>query len=177
MHVIAFARRRQRRKLDSLRDLVLPLAASAATGAIVMFLADPDRGKRRRAIVRDRTFAAIRRSGRRANKLSHRTEARISGLASWALHLSRGPEPVVDDQMLTDRIMSRVFRDREIPRGRININVEDGVAVLRGQLEKPEQIRELQEAVEHVPGVRDVESYLHLPKMTAPNKEQALSHT
>jgi hypothetical protein len=174
MQVIVIRRGRQRRDFGSWRDLMLPLTAGAATGATFMYLADPDRGRRRRVIARQRTIAAIRRSRRHANKLSRRTSAKISGVASWALHLPGGPEPVVDDQMLTDRIMSQVFRDREIPRGRVNINVQDGVAVLRGQLDQPEQIRELREAVEHVHGVREVESYLHLPEVAAPNKEQAL---
>jgi BON domain len=174
MQVVVITLSRQRRNFGTWRELMLPLTAGAATGATFMYLADPDRGRRRRAIARDRANAAIRRSGRRAGKLSRRTSARISGMASRAMHLPIGPGKVVDDQMLTDRIMSQVFRDREIPRGRVNINVQGGVAVLRGQLDQPEQIRELREAVEHVHGVRKVESYLHLPEVTPQNKEQVL---
>jgi BON domain len=172
--VIVITPGRKRRDLSPLRNLVLPLTAGAATGATFMYLVDPDRGRRRRAIARDRTFAAFRRTSRKADKLSRRTGSKISGMASWALHLPSGPGPAVDDQMLTDRIMSQVFRDRNIPRGRVNINVQGGVAVLRGQLDEPSQIHELRDAVEHVPGVRLVESYLHLPDATPRNKEQAL---
>jgi BON domain len=176
MQVIVITLGRKSRNYGSWRELVLPLTAGAATGATFMYLADPDRGRRRRAIARDRTNAAIRRSGRRAGKLSRRTSSKLAGMASMALHLPIGPGKAVDDQMLTDRIMSQVFRDREIPRGRVNINVQDGVAVLRGQLDQPEQIRELREAVERVSGVRKVESYLHLPQVTPLNKEQVLGH-
>jgi hypothetical protein len=175
MRNIVISRGRQRRRrFGSLRDIMLPLTAGAMTGATLMYMADPDRGRRRRAIARDRTAAALRRGERRARKLGRRTTSKLSGIAEWARHLPEGPEPVIDDQMLTDRILSQVYRDHHIPHGRININVENGVAVLRGQLDHPEQIRELTKAVEHVPGVRDIESYLHLPETTPPNKADAL---
>jgi cold shock CspA family protein len=80
------------------------------------------------------------------------------------------PEAVANDQMLTDRILSQAFRDRAIPHGRVNVNVQNGIAVLRGELDRPEQIREVEEAVEQIPGVRKVESYLHLPEVGAANK-------
>jgi hypothetical protein len=174
MQVTVIMGMRQRRGFNSWRDLMLPLTAGAATGATLMYMADPDRGRRRRAVARDRTFAAVRRSGRRADKLGRRTSSKLTGMASWAVHLPARSGQFVDDQMLTDRIMSQVFRDRAIPHGRVNINVQDGVAILRGVLDQPEQIRELREAVEHVRGVREVESHLHLAEMTPTNKAQAL---
>ena len=56
-----------------------------------------------------------------------------------------------------------MFRDPDIPKGRININAEGGVIVLRGELERPEQINAVEAAVRRVAGVRDVENLLHLP--------------
>jgi osmotically-inducible protein OsmY len=60
-------------------------------------------------------------------------------------------------------VESHIFRDPEVPQGRINLNVEDGVVVLRGQLERPEQIRHLEASVRKVPGVKGVKNLLHLP--------------
>lgn len=173
MQVIVIARGSQRRNSSSWRKLMLPVTAGAATGATLMYMADPERGRRRRAIARDRSLAAIRRSGRKANKLSRRTGAKIVGMATSAIHIPARLDQPVNDPMLTDRILSQVFRDREIPPGRVNINVEDGIAVIRGELDRPEQIRELQDAVKDVSGVREVASFLHLPEMTPLNKEPA----
>ncbi|HEY8446905.1 MAG TPA: BON domain-containing protein [Thermomicrobiales bacterium] len=163
-------RRRRESRWRSMGRMALPLAAGGVTGATVMYLADPDRGRRRRALARDRAGSIVRHSRRRVGRFGKRTGATLTGTAIRIWHLPRRPEPAANDQMLTDRILSQAFRDRDIPRGQININVEDGVAVLRGQLEHPDQIRALREAVAKVPGVREVESYLHLPEMPAPNK-------
>jgi hypothetical protein len=49
----------------------------------------------------------------------------------------------------------------------------DGVAELRGQLRRPEDIDDLVRKVERVPGVERVRSFLHLPGTPAPNKRAA----
>jgi osmotically-inducible protein OsmY len=61
-----------------------------------------------------------------------------------------------------------------VPKGKININVEHGVAVLRGQLDQPEQIRDLEDAARKVPGIKDVESLLHLPNTPPANTQAAM---
>ena len=76
--------------------------------------------------------------------------------------------------MLAHKVETELCRDPSIDKERININAEDGVVVLRGELERPEQIRKLEEAVRKVPGVRDVRSHLHLPHTPPPNKQDAL---
>ncbi len=50
----------------------------------------------------------------------------------------------------------------------MNVNVADGVVQLRGEVQGPGLINELVEKARHVQGVRDVESFLHLPKTPAP---------
>lgn len=79
-----------------------------------------------------------------------------------------------NDADLVQRVESEVFRDPDIPKGRINLNAEDGTVVLRGQVERPDQIRAVEKAVRKVHGVREVENLLHLPDMPAPNKRAAL---
>jgi osmotically-inducible protein OsmY len=163
-------RKRSRRNRRFWRKLILPVTAGGATGASVMYLADPERGRRRRAIARDRATAAVRRSSRRAERLGRRTGATLYGMMVRIRRFPSQPEAAANDQMLTDRILSQAFRDRDIPHGRVNLNVQNGTAVLRGELDRPEQIREVEEAVEHTPGVRKVESYLHLPEVGPANK-------
>src|SRR5438270_11756590 len=46
----------------------------------------------------------------------------------------------LSDVVLTHKIESEVFRDRDIPKGDINVNCVDGVAFLRGQVERPDLV-------------------------------------
>jgi osmotically-inducible protein OsmY len=51
-----------------------------------------------------------------------------------------------------------------VPKGQININAENGVVFLRGQVEDPELVEALEARVRKVRGVKDVENLLHTPK-------------
>jgi BON domain len=170
MRDVRFWRAERKERGRSIWRSLVPVAAGGAIGAAVMFVADPDRGRRRRATARDRTAAFVRHGERRMSRFGRRTRASLVGLARRASHLSHRPEAPASDQMLTDRILSQAFRDLDVPTGRVNVNVEEGVAVLHGALERPEQIRAVQDAVKHVAGVRDVASYLHLHGTPAPEE-------
>ena len=75
-----------------------------------------------------------------------------------------------DDQTLVDRVESEIFRDRKEVKGKVNINAEEGVVVLRGELESQDLIEDLVNAVREVDGVRNVENLLHTPGTEAPSK-------
>ena len=47
-----------------------------------------------------------------------------------------------------------------MPKGKINVNVEDGVVYLRGELEQPDLIEDLEAQARKVQGVRAVENLL-----------------
>jgi osmotically-inducible protein OsmY len=79
---------------------------------------------------------------------------------------ARGEQP--DDVTLAHKVESIVFRDPRFPKGQINVNAEDGEVFLRGQVDDPELVRELERSVSQVPGVRRVENLLHLPGTPAP---------
>jgi hypothetical protein len=144
------------------------LFTCAAAGAVAMYMADPQQGRRRRALARDRSAGFARHSSRRVGKGAKRLRATISGDVKGLRHSFDTPEPVANDQMLTDRVMSQVFRRPDIDHSRVNVNVEDGVAVLHGVLDGQDRIDELTSAVRRVPGVRDVVSYVHPPDIPAP---------
>ena len=65
------------------------------------------------------------------------------------------------DVTLVDEVGSIVFRDPRLHNSRISVNAEHGTIFLRGELESPELIEELERAVRAVAGVREVESLLH----------------
>jgi osmotically-inducible protein OsmY len=82
-----------------------------------------------------------------------RTVERAKGLV--------GQQPsAMTDETLKAKIESEVFRDTEAPKGDVNVNVEQGVVYLRGQLDDQSLIDDLRQRVESVSGVERVESLL-----------------
>lgn len=139
-----------------LRRLFVP--AAAAVGAAIMYLFDPREGKRRRAVTRDQTSSAIRRLKRRAEKRKRYIEGKAHGL----VHELHGEAPkLLDDATVKHKIESEVLRHFDGPR--INVNVDEGIAVLRGELKRPEDIRRLEREVEKMPGVVAVKNLVHTP--------------
>jgi len=69
---------------------------------------------------------------------------------------------------LAHKVETIIFRDADVPKGQINVNAVDGVVYLRGEVEQPDMIRELEEAARAVQGVREVENLLHTPGAPAP---------
>lgn len=94
--------------------------------------------------------------------------------AAYVDRIEKAGQFTVDDDTLTQRVESEIYRDQTLPKGPVTIHAQDGVVVLRGALERHEQMRALEDAVRQVPGVRDVENLLHLPDTAAPNKRSAL---
>lgn len=134
--------------------------AAAAAGAAVAYLFDPDRGRRRRAIARDKMSATFRKLARRTGQRARYAEGRIEG----AVHAFRpdGMRRDADDITLKHKIESEVLRDYEP--GAVDVNVDDGVAFLRGQLRRPDDVRTLERDVSRVPGIRAVENLVHTPR-------------
>jgi hypothetical protein len=65
-----------------------------------------------------------------------------------------------DDLVIADRVKSEVLGIAEAPKGEINLNVENGVVILRGHLADPEQIDELVTLAGAVEGVVGVENLI-----------------
>jgi osmotically-inducible protein OsmY len=67
------------------------------------------------------------------------------------------------------QVRSEVLGHEQFAGYTVNMDVADGVVTLRGQLDRPEDIRELTKAVSKVAGVQEVRNYLHLPGTPPPN--------
>jgi len=76
-----------------------------------------------------------------------------------------------DDAELAHKVESVVFRDDALPKGEVSINAERGTVFLRGQVESPDIIVQLERAVRDVEGVDGVENLLHVPGTPAPHPE------
>lgn len=150
---------------------LLKPATLLGAGAALGYLFDPDRGRSRRARVRDQGLSKARHVAREANRRSRYAEGRLEGASARAGGAGRySPESDVD---LREHIR-QVLAEMEVETTDVTVDVVDGVATLRGQVRTPDQIRAVQAKVASVPGVRRTESYLHLPQTPAPNKAEAI---
>jgi osmotically-inducible protein OsmY len=141
----------------------VPVYLSAAMGgAALAYFFDPQNGRRRRHQSRDQLLSLARHGTKRARKLVHHASSDAAGAVRRAAHALRKPEDVeLDDATLVDKVESIVFRKHDLPKGQININAENGVVFLRGQVETPELVETLEDRVRNVRGVKDVENLLH----------------
>jgi BON domain-containing protein len=150
----------------------LGVLAGAAAGAIAVYFFDPERGHARRTQFVDWSGARLRRGWRALNKLGARTGSTAAAFPQRMVSLRSGPRPA-DDLTLRDRVESEVFRNADLPKGQINLDVESGVVTIRGQVENALQIASVEKAVLKVPGVVGVENLLHVDGTAAPNKARA----
>jgi osmotically-inducible protein OsmY len=145
------------------------IALAALAGAALMYFLDPDRGRRRRAMARDRVLAAARRAGRGVERAEHYAAATTAGQVERLTAAQPADRRAPNDATLAQRVESVLFRDPAVPKGKLNVSVEEGVVVLRGEVDEPEQIAALERAARDVAGVRGVENLLHLPHTRAPH--------
>jgi osmotically-inducible protein OsmY len=132
-------------------------------GSLGTLFLDPQHGRRRRKELVDRTGALFKRTGERAE----RAGARVYGMSQQAQHLKEEPKDF-DDVTLARKVETEIFRDADVPKGQIDVNVQHGVVQLRGEVPSQDMLDDLVEKTRSVQGVRDVESLLHLPGAPAP---------
>jgi hypothetical protein len=148
--------------------------AAGSAGALAMYFLDPDQGRRRRTLFADQLRATFRRGVSAVNGMVRGAAADTYGLAQQARHAEPEHWSPPNDVTLAQRVESELFRDPDLPKGRININAEAGIIVLRGELDRPEQIRRVEESVSRMAGVRGVHNLLHLPGTPVPDRGSVL---
>lgn len=123
-----------------------------AVGAALMYVMDPDRGRRRRALLRDKmnraAHAGVDAVGVAGRDLAHRTtglSARVQRTVS---------NEAVDDSVLAERVRAQLGRYVSHPRA-IDVSASNGVVTLRGPILKAEVPRLLR-VVERISGVREI---------------------
>jgi hypothetical protein len=138
------------------------LVVGTLIGVVLGRLFDPISGRRRRAQIRDGSVRFLHRRARNAGGLA----AHVKGIARKVTHLREKPKDF-DDATLADKVKSELFRPAGIPKGQINVNVQNGVVQLRGEVSEPELIHDLEGRVRRIHGVRAVENLLHPPGVAA----------
>ncbi|MBA3330866.1 MAG: BON domain-containing protein [Actinobacteria bacterium] len=138
------------------------LVLSGAVSAALAYFFDPQSGARRRNVTRDRVLAFFRRRGREAARAGRTVTAEAYGVSQKVQHLREEPKNL-DDATLAQKVQSEIFRDASAPKGAVDVNVQEGVVQLRGEVETQELIDELVAKARKVQGVREVENLLHPP--------------
>jgi osmotically-inducible protein OsmY len=82
------------------------------------------------------------------------------------------PKPL-DDVTIARKVESTIFRDIEVDKGKVDVNVAERVVWLRGEVESQDLINELEARATGVIEVRRVENLLHVPEAPAPGRTDA----
>lgn len=138
----------------------LALIGAAGVGAGLMYILDPDRGNRRRALVRDKVEHTVRKTKDEIERTSHDLGNRMRGLTA-ALKAPFKNEQVTDD-VLVDRVKSKLGHVVATP-GKIAVKAADGVVTLSGQILEDE-VENLLGSVSSVRGVGGVDNKLRVQR-------------
>jgi len=132
------------------------LLAGAGLGALLMFMLDPDRGGRRRALVRDKFV----RGGRLARNGADAALRDIAHRATGILHEARGrmESEEIDDERLVERVRAKLGRVCSHPRA-IDVMASGGDITLRGPILASE-VENVLSCVGSVRGVQTVSNQL-----------------
>ena len=137
-------------------------------GALIAYLFDPQSGRSRRAEARQRIPAMLRRTSAKAGQAGKAASSQATAVKAKATHRKEAEKPQPDDVTLARKVESEIFRDADVPKGKINVNAENGKVVLRGVVEEPSLIEDLEKRTKNVQGVLEVENLLHTPGSAAP---------
>jgi len=129
----------------------LTFGAGLGLGTGLMYLLDPDRGRRRRALLRDKGAWALRKTGDCIEVTAHDLRNRAQGIT----HIHSSSEPV-DDRIVAERVRSKLGRVVAHP-GAIEVNALNGAVTLSG----PILVEEMSELLKCVNGVRGVKQVIN----------------
>src|SRR5215207_10666153 len=142
---------------------MLKLLFGAAAGFAAAWFMDPNDGTRRRHVLRDKTMKYARRGKDEAVRKADYAAGQVKGAASGATPSSReDADERLNDPALARKVESEVFRGEDIPKGKIDVNVEYGVVYLRGEVPDRDLMNELVARARKVEGVQGVENLTHV---------------
>jgi len=132
------------------------LIGGLGLGAALMYVLDPERGKRRRALVRDKAVRAVNRASGTLGARSRDWRNRARGVAAEVKALTRSER--VDDAVLEERVRAELGRLVSNP-GRVDVTAVGGTVTLSGPVVVSE-LGDVLYAVLGVSGVVNVENRL-----------------
>ncbi len=76
-----------------------------------------------------------------------------------------------DDVTLARKVETEIFRAADAPKGSVSVDVQAGVATLRGEVGEQRWVERLADEAGHVAGIKGVQNLLHTPGTPAPDAE------
>lgn len=140
-----------------MRGVAAIAATSAAAGALAAWLFDPQSGRRRRAVARDRIRSRVKRLDEAARVAAIDLRNRTTGTIASVRSLATGDDDV-DDDVLAARVRATLGRVVSHPRA-VDVSANDGIVTLRGPVLEHE-VASLLRAVRGVRGVKAVDDRL-----------------
>ena len=141
-------------------------------GAVGAYYLDPDRGRARRARLSDKAVAMRRRRQRQIEADARYEEGRLKGAAARA---TGAGEFIPEDDIDIAQAVHAAIEALDIDTTDVKVDVVEGVAALRGQVDTSEDCERVARTASGVNGVTEVRSYLHVPGTPAPNKAASLA--
>jgi hypothetical protein len=136
----------------------LTLLGGVGLGAGLMYLLDPDGGRRRRALARDKAVHGLKVSGKALRRTSADLGNRTRGLVAEAGSLLH--KGSADDRKLEGRVRSKLGRHLSHPSA-LQVQCQDGLVTLSGPVLASELDKVLAK-VQKIKGVHEVESRLEI---------------
>lgn len=137
---------------------VVAWLTGAGVGAGLMYVLDPSRGNRRRALVRDQISHSWHKTGDLLDKASRDLQNRTQGMI--AATKSRFSREEVSDQVLAERVRAELGRVVSHPSA-ISVTIEQGHVSLTGPI-LADEVKRLLKTANKVRGVTGVENLLEV---------------
>ena len=137
--------------------LLSTIVMGAALGAATMFIFDPDKGRRRRALVRDQARRSLLDAGHLVQVSARDLGHRARGVRATVRRFFKRNR-VADDLVLIERVRAKMGRVVSHPHA-IQIGARNGRVTLSGPI-LPAEAEPLLDAVRSVWGVSSIEDHL-----------------
>jgi osmotically-inducible protein OsmY len=146
----------------------ISFALGAAAGAATAHFLDPDSGRRRRNEARAQATSTATSAASAVQTQAHHAANSVKGAAHSVTPTRHEP---MDDATLADRVRSEIFRPADAPKGSVSVDVQAGVAYLRGEVADQAWIDRLAADTRKVEGITGVKNLLHAPGTPTPAAE------
>jgi len=154
-----------RQDYESNQSRLAWVLGGVSLGALAMYLADPDRGRQRRAVARETLRGAVSSTGDAINVARHDLGSRVQGLRAQAGSMLTRRKEQLDDQVLQARVRQQISNAVSQPDA-IEIDTRQGCVTLSGRIPAHER-QYLLDAVRNVEGVTEIEDYLDVQDQSA----------
>ena len=122
------------------------------------------RARKQAALAKAAPIAGIAAAAGALVFVSRRLRALVAGKSKAAANaVTPSPARDYDDVTLARKVETEIFRDADAPKGDVNVNAENGVVYLRGQVKNQKLMKELEAKAREVDGVKEVDNLLSLP--------------